>query len=74
VKQIAALIRNASAAALGMAAVACATQAAAEVRFSLQEGGVSRMVTLGGSCNRCELSGRKLSGATFTGATFTRLS
>ena len=31
----------------------------------------ARMVSLGGSCNRCELSGRNLSGATFTGATFT---
>ena len=65
-KQFAAQIRNASAAVLGLALVAGASQAAAEVRFSLQEGGASRSITLGGSCNRCELSGRNLSGATLT--------
>ena len=30
-----------------------------------------RSMSLGGACNRCELSGRDLSGATFTAATFT---
>jgi len=50
---------------------ALAAPAAAEVSLSIQDRDVTRMISLGGSCNRCELSGRNLAGATFTGATFT---
>lgn len=35
-----------------------------------QDPDVARVVSLGGTCRRCELSGRNLSGATFTAATF----
>ena len=35
-----------------------------------QDPDVARVVSLGGTCHRCELSGRNLSGATFTAATF----
>ena len=49
-------------------AMTLATPAAAEVQFSFQDRDIARMVSLGGSCNGCELSGRNLSGATFTGA------
>ena len=39
--------------------------------FYAQDPDVARTVSLGGSCVRCELSGRDLSGATFISATFT---
>ena len=53
-------------------AVLIATPAAAEIQlqFGFQDRDVARMVSLGGSCNRCELSGRDLTGAAFHGATF----
>ena len=43
---------------------------AVELRLQWQDRDVARMVSLGGSCNRCELSGRDLSGAAFHGANF----
>ena len=33
---------------------------------------VARMVSFGGACAKCELSGRKLAGAQFVGADFAR--
>ena len=45
-----------------------APSAFAGVEMTVQDRDVARSVSLGGSCNRCELSGRNLSGATFTGA------
>ncbi|MGZ9101243.1 MAG: pentapeptide repeat-containing protein, partial [Brevundimonas sp.] len=56
-----------------VAALASAGSASAEIQFQLglQDRDVARMVSLGGSCNRCELSGRDLTGAAFTGAVFT---
>ena len=59
-------------AALGMAgAAAPATAGDIIPQFGWQDRDSQRSVSLGGSCNRCELSGRDLSGATFTAATFT---
>ena len=57
----------------GLAGVLVAAPAFAGVvnLSQMQDRDVARMVSLGGSCNRCELSGRDLSGATFTGASFT---
>ena len=49
---------------------ALAAPAAAEVSLLIQDRDVTRMISLGGSCHRCELSGRNLAGATFTGASF----
>ena len=43
-----------------------AAPAFAGVELLLQDRDVARSVSLGGSCNRCELSGRNLTGATFT--------
>jgi hypothetical protein len=60
----------ASAVALGGLWAAGAASAHTELDWRWQDRDVARMVSLGGSCNRCELSGRNLSGATFTGATF----
>ena len=55
---------TASLAAGAAVTVFAATPAAAEIhlQFGLQDRDMARMVSLGGSCNRCELSGRDLSG------------
>ena len=55
---------------LGLGLTLGVAPAFAGVELSLQDRDVARSVSLGGSCNRCELSGRNLSGATFTGASF----
>ncbi|MDP1778293.1 MAG: hypothetical protein Q8K90_06760, partial [Brevundimonas sp.] len=43
-----------------MAALAAAGSASAEIQFQFQyqDRDVARMVSLGGTCHRCELSGR----------------
>ena len=51
---------------LAVGAVLAATPALAE----MQDRDVARTVSLGGSCNGCELSGRNLTGASFSGASF----
>ena len=74
VSQIKLTLSRRLAAALGgaVAALAIAGSASAEVtiQFQFQDRDVARMVSLGGSCSRCELSGRDLTGAAFTGASF----
>ena len=44
-----------------VAALATAGSASAEIQlqFQYQDRDVARMVSLGGTCNRCELSGRR---------------
>src|SRR3989338_7082039 len=55
---------------IAAAGLMLATPAFAGIEMTVQDRDVARSVSLGGSCNRCELSGRNLSGATFTGASF----
>ena len=70
-KQIAEHIRvRPTLALLTLGLALAASPAFAGVEMSMQDRDVARSVSLGGSCNRCELSGRNLSGATFTGASF----
>ena len=63
-------LRRLSAALAATGLTLAAAPASAGVELLLQDRDVARSVSLGGSCNRCELSGRNLTGATFTGATF----
>ena len=51
------------AAALAIPGLACA---------SMGDKDVARMVSFGGACPKCELSGRKLAGAQFVGANFAK--
>ena len=49
-----------------------ASGALAEVQIQIQDRDVSRVISISGSCGRCELSGRRLTGANFVGANFTQ--
>ena len=59
----------AASALMGLTTAAPALAGAVDTTWT-QDRDVARMVSLGGSCTRCELSGRDLSGATLTGANF----
>ena len=46
------------AAAMAVVLMACPASAETQLQFYYQDRDVARMVSLGGTCNRCELSGR----------------
>ena len=68
----ASFLRIAPAAFVAAVTLGAASSALAGGQYAFQDRDVSRVISIGGACERCELSGRRLTGANFIGANFSQ--